>query len=131
MTTTSIHHKPLADILKRQGFLYKRIKREGAWAIYEQFRKKNGKHPEKSVGFELVRIGKHNGFTIAGIVIPPAETYPSTSMWGSHGWTYNTLAEAGAEMKNKRVEYGELEEEVADEKILEEMYEEENAASDE
>jgi hypothetical protein len=32
-------------------------------------------------------IGSHNGYKLGGSYIKPAETYPSSSMWGIAGWT--------------------------------------------
>jgi hypothetical protein len=89
-TPTRVAYKTLSSSLKRQGYLYKQLCRKGRWAIYEQY----SKQPEKLVAYEVVKIGKHNGFSIAGLFFPPAETYPASSMWGARGWTYSKLEEA-------------------------------------
>ncbi len=121
MTTHSAKYKPLPESLKRQGYLYQRVERSGDWAIYQQIRK----HDSKVVAFELVRVGRHNGFSIAGLTFPPAETYPSSSMWGSHGWTYGSLDLAQTALSRKRAEYAPVESEVLeDKKLLKEMYRE-------
>jgi hypothetical protein len=77
------------------------------------------------MAFELVRIGRHNGFSIAGLTFPPAETYPSSSLWGSHGWTYGSVELAQSAMERKRPEYAPSPAEVLeDQKILKEMFRE-------
>jgi len=121
MELTTKTYKPLPESLKRQGFRYERVERSGDWAIYRQVEKTEG----KTMAFEVVRIGRHNGFSIAGLTFPPAETYPSSSMWGSHGWTYSDLDTARSAMERKRKEYSPSAEEILeDKKILKEMYRE-------
>lgn len=121
MDTSSLKYKPLPETLKRQGFLYQRAWRDGDWAIYRQVRKGD----QKTMAYELVRISRHNGFSIAGLTFPPAETYPSSSLWGSHGWTYRTLELAQSAMSLKRPGYGPSPVEVLeDKKILREMFRE-------
>jgi hypothetical protein len=115
-------YKPLSPVLKRQGYLYKQLFRSGKWAIYGQYAKK----PEKLVAYEVVKVGRHNGFSIAGMFFPPAETYPSSSMWGAHGWTYPSLDDAKKSLSQKMTmgEGGDTEEIFEDLRILEEMYHE-------
>lgn len=126
MDTVPHQYKPLPETLKRQGFLYQRVERQQGWAIYRQLRKDD----LKTMAFELVRISRHNGFSIAGLTFPPAETYPSSSLWGSHGWTYGTLELAQASMEKKRPEYAPLPDEVLeDKKILKEMFRESDGDS--
>jgi hypothetical protein len=121
MEPASKIYKPLPESLKRQGFRYECVERKGDWAIYRQIEKAN----DKTMAFELVRVGRHNGFSIAGLTFPPAETYPSSSLWGSHGWTYPDLEIARQSMARKRQEYAPAAEEILeDRKILKEMYRE-------
>jgi hypothetical protein len=121
METARHNYKPLPETLKRQGFLYQRVERQGDWAIYRQVRKDD----MRTMAFELVRIGRHNGFSIAGLTFPPAETYPSSSLWGSHGWTYGSVELAQSAMERKRPEYAPSPAEVLeDQKILKEMFRE-------
>lgn len=114
-------HKPLSTSLKRQGYLYRQLTRKGRWAIYEQY----SKSPEKKVAYEVVKIGKHNGFSIAGMFFPPAETYPASSMWGARGWTYSRLEDAEKSFAAK-LEKDDISNEdiVEDPKVLKEMYRE-------
>lgn len=120
--TVSSIHKPLPTSLKRQGYLYKQLKRKGRWAIYEQFSKKT----ETKVAYEVVKIGKHNGFSIVGLFFPPAETYPASSMWGSRGWTYSQLEDAERSFQSKLSEDEPTSNEdiVEDLKTLKEMFRE-------
>jgi hypothetical protein len=40
--------------------------------------------------WEVFLIQHHNGLTIAGNHVPPAEYPPSNEQWGSKGWTFTT-----------------------------------------
>lgn len=119
--TTPISYKRLSTVLKRQGFLYRERMRDGNWAIYEQLRKGD----EKRLGFEVVRIGRHNGFSIAGKTFPPAETYPTSSMWGYSGWTCSSYEAAVERMNKQRVAIGDAPVEIVeDESVFAEMVDE-------
>jgi len=115
---SEITYKQLGTVVKRQGFLYRQRLRDGNWAIYEQLRKGT----EKLMGFELIRIGRHNGFKriIDGVELnfPPAETYPTSSMWGSRGWTLPDYDSALRRMKEKMLHYGDATEDVLEDNSL-------------
>ena len=85
--------KLLPATFTKQGFDHALIQREGNVAIYQRNRTGSAR-----THFEVVRIGHHNGFTLAGVVIPPAETYPSAEQWGTKGWTCDTLGRANSKM---------------------------------
>lgn len=70
-----------------KGFTYTQIKRKGNKAIYEQ-------NLRGSKSFEVIFINRHEKYEIAGNEIPASETYPSSSSWGTYGWTYMSLDEA-------------------------------------
>ena len=73
--------------------MHEEIIREGRNAIYQRY--DAGKTPEAGhVHYEVVRIGRHNGYNLGGSYIEPAETYPSSSMWGTAGWTCDDKATA-------------------------------------
>lgn len=74
--------KPLAKTFTKDGFTFTQVEREGDLAIYHK-----QKPGQESEVWEVVRIGSHNGFTIGGNVIAPAETYPSSESWGVCGFT--------------------------------------------
>ena len=69
-----------------RGFLHEQIKREGRLAIY--CRQREGRPRE--MHWEVIKIGRHNGYKLGKSFIEAAETYPSDSMWGRCGWTCNS-----------------------------------------
>ena len=81
-------HKELDKEFKRKGFTFKQFRRTGDAAIYEKISKIGAKH------YEVIAIGRHNGYELGGVPIEPAETYPSDSMWGLKGYTYKELSDA-------------------------------------
>ena len=88
-STTS--YKPVPAIFNKKGFTYRQLKREGNRAIFEQTR-----GGSTLCNYEVVKIGKHNGYTMGGSQIEPAETYPGSSLWGIMGWTCTSLEDATA-----------------------------------
>ena len=92
MTTTTdnaVTHKPIPTTFTKKGFTYVQLKREGARAIFEQTRAGTALH-----NYEVVKIGRHNGYIMGGITIEPAETYPGSSLWGITAWTCTNLEDA-------------------------------------
>ena len=81
-------HKELDREFTRKSFTFKQFRRTGDVAIYEKISKIGAKH------YEVILIGRHNGYELGGIPIEPAETYPSDSAWGIRGWTYKILTDA-------------------------------------
>ena len=86
--------KTLSKLITKKGFTLKQLERVGDKAIYEQ--SKSGYTPKS---YEVVKIGRHNGYELGGQYIKPAETYPGTSLWGIKGWTYQSLTAAEAKFK--------------------------------
>lgn len=86
--------KKLAKQFTSKGFTYTEVTRVGNKAIYKQ-----SKDDQSSTSFEVVKIGKHNGYELNGVKIAAAETYPSTSLWGVQGWTYRDLDDAKKKFK--------------------------------
>jgi len=82
-----INHKPIPQLFNKKGYTYRQIKREGNKAIYEQTK-------GNFTAYEVVKIGKHNGYTMGGSYIEPSETYPGSSLWGILGWTCTDLDRA-------------------------------------
>lgn len=41
----------------------------------------------KAESWEVIEIQSHNGLSIAGVEIPPAEFAPRNEQWGVKGWT--------------------------------------------
>ncbi len=58
--------------------IIKQLKRVGNIAIYERRVESNGNLD----GYEVVKIGRHNGYVLGGQRIDPAETYPGSSAGG-------------------------------------------------
>lgn len=86
--------KILPKNIEHKGFKLKQIKREGDKAIYEQTR--DGCISKR---YEVVRINRHNGYSLGGQHIAPAETYPGASQWGVNGWTCLDLKSAESKYK--------------------------------
>lgn len=85
--------KTLPTKFTKNDFEFEQLQRTGDVAIY---RKKRPNHSQWT--FETIIVGRHNGFTLGGNHIAPAETYPSSEAWGASGWTYQDKACAFAKM---------------------------------
>lgn len=76
-----------------KGFKFTMLKREKNKAIFLKSKADGVK------SYEVIMIGKHNGYTLAGNFIPPAEIYPGTNNWGNRGFTFTSLEAAEAKFK--------------------------------
>lgn len=85
----AIIHKPLPTSFRAKGFDYKQVYREGDVALFRQT-----KPGLTRTWFEVVVVQRHDGYTIGGQYVAPAESMPSASTWGRNGWTYTDLAKA-------------------------------------
>ena len=83
--------KKIEKSFTKYGFNFKQIKRVGDVAIFEQ---SSPKWERGDVRYEIVKIGKHNGYYLGGSKLEPAETYPGASLWGIQGWTAVTMDQA-------------------------------------
>jgi hypothetical protein len=70
--------------------IIKQIKRVGDLAIYSRVVERSGAQD----GYEVVKIGRHNGYTLGGQYVDPAETYPGSSQFGKTAWSCITLSQA-------------------------------------
>jgi len=95
MNTETTKHKPIPSTFTKKGFTYRQVKRQGDVAIFEQTRKDSTLQ-----NFEVVKIGRHNGYTMGGSYIEPSETYPGSSLWGIMGWTCTDLDTANNRFDN-------------------------------
>lgn len=89
-----VTHKPLALVLRNNGYAMRQVYRQGDYAIYS-----------KGAGYETIRIRRHNGFKIKGYVVEPAEYAPSDSEFGNHGFYFfgpNALELAHQRLKEMR-----------------------------
>lgn len=77
--------KTIPEKFTKKGFKHQLIKREGKVAIY----RRHGTESTKTFHYEVVVINTHNGIHIEGNYIEPGELYPSSSQWGTFGWTFS------------------------------------------
>jgi len=89
VTDTNVTHKPIPTQFKKKGFTYSQLKREGNRAIFQQTREGSSVN-----NYEVVKIGRHNGYTMGGVFIEASETYPGSSLWGITGWTCTSIDDA-------------------------------------
>ena len=82
-------YKTIPSVFKKKGFTYTQLKREGNRAIFQQTREGSSLN-----NYEVVKIGRHNGYLMGGVMIEPAETYPGSSLWGITGWTCTSIDDA-------------------------------------
>ena len=85
--------KTLETTFTKNGFAFEQVERRGNFAVFRK-----AKPGRKSQSFETVKITRHDGYTIAGVTIPPGECYPSSEQWGTHGFTFNNPIAALAKM---------------------------------
>ena len=81
--------KKLDTDIRMNGFDHHQVWREGGVAIY---RKTKVGHERDS--FEVIKVQQHDGFTISGKEVLPAEYYPGAGEWGENGWTCLTREDA-------------------------------------
>ena len=84
-------YRTLPTQLRRDGFTYRQIAREGDAAIYEQTWNECS---EPHVCFEVIRIRRREAVEVAGKFIEAAEVYPKSEAWGVDGFTYTDKNEA-------------------------------------
>jgi len=89
-------YKPLPKEFQRDGFIFKRIAREGDIAIYQQTW--DG-CPNPSIAYEVIRIRRREGFQIDGRFVKPAEVYPKSEAWGVDGFTLTDKDAAFAKLR--------------------------------
>jgi len=71
---------------------FRQTKRVGDIAIYERTVEKTGRLD----GYEVIKISRHNGYTLGGQYVAPAETYPGSKQFGKSAWSCVNLAHAEA-----------------------------------
>ena len=88
-TINGIEYKVIPTQFKKKGFTYTQLKRDGMKAIFQQTR------DDSTINnYEVVRLGRHNGYNMGGSFIEPSETYPGSSLWGIMGWTCTSIDQA-------------------------------------
>ena len=81
--------KTLEPKFRRRGIDYKLLKREKDVALLQQT-----KVGWSTPFFEVVIVQKHDGYSIAGNTVEPAEHMPKDEAWGVAGWTFISMEEA-------------------------------------
>ena len=94
-TINGIEYKVIPAEFKKKGFTYKQVKRDGMKAIYNQTRADSSLN-----NYEVVKLGRHNGYQMGGVFIEPSETYPGSSLWGITAWTCCSIDEALVKYSN-------------------------------
>jgi hypothetical protein len=89
MMNTEVEYKTIPIQFKKKGFIYSQLKREGKKAIFQQTREGSSLN-----NYEVVKIGRHNGYNMGGSFIEPSETYPGSSLWGITAWTCCNIDDA-------------------------------------
>ena len=89
MMNTQLEYKTIPAQFKKKGFVYTQLKREGNKAIFQQTRADSALN-----NYEVVKIGRHNGYVMGGSHIEPSETYPGSSLWGITAWTCCSIEDA-------------------------------------
>ncbi len=78
--------KTLLLEIASKGFIYRQVWREENVAVYSQ----HSSPDAKPQAYETIIIKSHNGYTIAGAYVAPAEMYPSDGLFGKMAWSYST-----------------------------------------
>jgi len=81
--------KKIETTFTKYNMTFTQIERKKDYAIFKQIGK-NWVTPY----YEVIKIGRHNGYKMGGAYIKSAETYPGASLWGIQGWTFTTLEKA-------------------------------------
>ena len=68
--------KTLSKTIRKYGDILRQIKRSGLVAIYS-----------RGNSFKVIVIQQNKEWAMNGNVIPASESYPSSEMWGSKGFT--------------------------------------------
>jgi hypothetical protein len=77
----------------KDGFRHEQLMRSGQIALFERWK------PDQPVHYEVVRIREHKAYKLGTAEIPAGEHYPSTSSWGTDGFTYRDEADAVAKYR--------------------------------
>jgi len=91
-----MNYAPIKTEFRRKNFHHLQLQRTGDVAIYSRQLIKSGTTAVENgpIHFEVIIISRHDGYKIADQYLPPAETYPSGTQWGTLGWTYTELKAA-------------------------------------
>jgi hypothetical protein len=94
-------YKRLPKGFRHDGFICRKIAREGNAAIYEQT---CGGCRNPSVCYEVIRIRRRDGFQIDSRFVEPSEVYPKSESWGVDGFTFTDWNKARAKFSEISLE---------------------------
>jgi len=78
--------KELADVINRNGYVYKQLKRSDKAAMYSQ---RIADEPESNFeAFEVFKIKIGKAKVVFGVQLPEKEKFPSDEDFGKWAWTY-------------------------------------------
>jgi len=84
--------KELADVINRNGYIYKQLKRTDKAAMYSQ---SDAEDPEADFkAFEVFKIKIGKAKVVFGVELPEKEKFPSDEDFGKWAWTYTDYEKA-------------------------------------
>ena len=87
--------KELADVINRNGYIYKQLKRTDKAAMYSQSVADKADDPESSFeAFEVFKIKIGKAKVVFGVELPEKEKFPSDEDFGKWAWTYTDYEKA-------------------------------------
>ena len=86
--------KKLDKKFTKYGDKFNLEKRKGKVAMYSRTSKSG------DVSYEIIKVGRHNGYKLGKNFIEPSEVYPGSSLWGIQAWTSNDLESANERYNN-------------------------------
>lgn len=89
--------KTIPTTIKREGFTWTLLERNGMLAIYEQRKTYSYDCPD-FIRYEVVIVRKHNRDNDFVGTKAGDEYLPCPAEWGVYGWTYTTIEEAREKM---------------------------------
>ena len=109
-TSTISPERQLQDTVKKNGFIYKLVKRGNHTAIYAQHTKEKNGEAGKIVGYEVFMIKTGGGAIMFGTMVEPYEIFPGNSAFGNTAFAVISMERA--EVRFAAIEAGEVEETV-------------------
>jgi hypothetical protein len=84
--------KELADVINRNGYIYKQLKRTDKAAMYSQSDAEDLEADFKAFEVFKIKIGKAK--VVFGVELPEKEKFPSDEDFGKWAWTYTDYGKA-------------------------------------
>ena len=84
--------KELAEVINRNGYIYKQLKRTDKAAMYSQSDAEDREADFKAFEVFKIKIGKAK--VVFGVELPEKEKFPSDEDFGKWAWTYTDYEKA-------------------------------------